>query len=1098
MFNRDTFRLIGKTFNRFLSLFMIVMVSSAFMMGLFSNGTLLRESMDVYNDDLHLQDIQLYSSYGFCDEDIEALRKNEDVDRVFGSRFVDAYGESQSGYISVYRLEELDRNVNEIQLLNGRMPQNSKEALFLGEGIESSDRLIGQKVRVYLNEEDISERLKNDTFTIVGTCQSPAYTSKIQGSSTNENQDLDSILYIPNDNFIFDYYTTIYLTLKGADETMSFTDEYDDYIASKIGSIEATRNGQESYLRDKIYDENLAKLNDARATFYEEKAKGEQELSEAKQKLDDANIELIVSQSLIDSNRTSLEVSLQELESAEKILKSSEAQVNEGIRKAEEAGGTDFDSLYTEVSAAYTSYIMIREASFDTGNYTGQIVEQLKKEKEENLKRIAAIDEEIAALDPLAEDYVQTVAALEVEKQGLQIRNSVIDETLKNYEDVTEDQPDTKQEMLDALDAQFNGSVENTYIQLRTLYEARDKLKTSKAELEQGYRQVEAGQAALADAQRQLDAGKREYEAGLKEYNEGLMTFNDEIEKAQNDLNKAQEELDALPSASWMILDRDSHYSSYMYKNTISQMSAIGYAMPFLFYLVAALVCMTTMTRLVDEQRSQIGIFLALGFSEIQIIGKYVLYALLASLGGSALGIVGGQLIFPTVIYNTWRLMYDLPAMKFYFPLIYVVICVLAFSLLMSAVTYRVVKSTLKEMPSMLLRPKAPKSSKRVLLEKIDFIWRRLPFTSKITARNIFRYKSRFLMTVIGVAGCTALLVVGFGIKDSISDIVSIQFGQIFAYDYQIDLENDHHLEENVKILKDDLNNREVVPFMTYTTKAYLDGGDEGTMIVEVFDARESKQVLNLRKTDRKTPIELDNSGVIISEKFAKNHKIKEGDYITVESQNGLKREVKVARICEFYFQHYMFISQAYYEGTFSENVHANSIAVSSDDPDSLKKDTAKLEDYNSTIDFSGLIAQFETMIKALNFIILVIILAAGSLALVVLINLIQVNIAERIREIATLKVLGFHDQEVNSYIFKEVVLLSIIGGILGFPLGVVEHHFIMNVINMDMMMFGMNIKPLSFMFAFIITLGFTLLVSLFMRRHLNEIAMVESLKSVE
>ncbi|MBQ6334970.1 MAG: ABC transporter permease [Erysipelotrichaceae bacterium] len=1098
MFNRDTFRLIGKTFNRFLSLFMIVMVSSAFMMGLFSNGTLLRESMDVYNDDLHLQDIQLYSSYGFCDEDIEALRKNEDVDRVFGSRFVDAYGESQSGYISVYRLEELDRNVNEIQLLNGRMPQNSKEALFLGEGIESSDRLIGQKVRVYLNEEDISERLKNDTFTIVGTCKSPAYTSKIQGSSTNENQDLDSILYIPNDNFIFDYYTTIYLTLKGADETMSFTDEYDDYIASKIGSIEATRNGQESYLRDKIYDENLAKLNDARATFYEEKAKGEQELSEAKQKLDDANIELIVSQSLIDSNRTSLEVSLQELESAEKILKSSEAQVNEGIRKAEEAGGTDFDSLYTEVSAAYTSYIMIREASFDTGNYTGQIVEQLKKEKEENLKRIAAIDEEIAALDPLAEDYVQTVAALEVEKQGLQIRNSVIDETLKNYEDVTEDQPDTKQEMLDALDAQFNGSVENTYIQLRTLYEARDKLKTSKAELEQGYRQVEAGQAALADAQRQLDAGKREYEAGLKEYNEGLMTFNDEIEKAQNDLNKAQEELDALPSASWMILDRDSHYSSYMYKNTISQMSAIGYAMPFLFYLVAALVCMTTMTRLVDEQRSQIGIFLALGFSEIQIIGKYVLYALLASLGGSALGIVGGQLIFPTVIYNTWRLMYDLPAMKFYFPLIYVVICVLAFSLLMSAVTYRVVKSTLKEMPSMLLRPKAPKSSKRVLLEKIDFIWRRLPFTSKITARNIFRYKSRFLMTVIGVAGCTALLVVGFGIKDSISDIVSIQFGQIFAYDYQIDLENDHHLEENVKILKDDLNNREVVPFMTYTTKAYLDGGDEGTMIVEVFDARESKQVLNLRKTDRKTPIELDNSGVIISEKFAKNHKIKEGDYITVESQNGLKREVKVARICEFYFQHYMFISQAYYEGTFSENVHANSIAVSSDDPDSLKKDTAKLEDYNSTIDFSGLIAQFETMIKALNFIILVIILAAGSLALVVLINLIQVNIAERIREIATLKVLGFHDQEVNSYIFKEVVLLSIIGGILGFPLGVVEHHFIMNVINMDMMMFGMNIKPLSFMFAFIITLGFTLLVSLFMRRHLNEIAMVESLKSVE
>ena len=352
-------------------------------------------------------------------------------------------------------------------------------------------------------------------------------------------------------------------------------------------------------------------------------------------------------------------------------------------------------------------------------------------------------------------------------------------------------------------------------------------------------------------------------------------------------------------------------------------------------------------------------------------------------------------------------------------------------------------------------------------------------------------------MTVIGVAGCTALLVVGFGIKDSISDIVSIQYGQIFAYDYQIDLENDHHLSENISVLKKDLNNNEVVPFMTYTTKAYMNN-DDGTLTVEVFDARESRQVLNLRQRDHRTDIELDNSGVVISEKFCINHKLKEGDYITIESQNGLKREVKIAKICEFYFQHYLFISEEYYEEIFGENVHANSIAVSTDDVGSLKRDVDDLEDYISMVDFSGLIAQFETMIKALDFIIAVIIVAAGSLALVVLINLIQVNIAERIREIATLKVLGFHDQEVNSYIFKEVLLLTVIGGLVGLPLGVAEHHFIMNVINMDMMMFGMNISLFSFSISFVITLVFTLLVSMFMRRHLRDIAMVESLKSVE
>ncbi len=1097
MFNKDTFRLIRKSFNRFLSLFMIVLVSSSFMMGLFSNGTILRESMDIYNDDLNLQDIQIYSSYGFCDEDVTALRANEDIDRVFPSKMVDAYGIS-SDVNSVYRLEELNRDVNQIELVEGRMPQRENEALILGDGIESAAVMIGRRVRVYLNDEDINDYLKNDRFLIVGTCKSPAYTSKIMGSSNCDNQDLTHILFIPNGNFVFDYYTTIYLTLKGADQPISYTEAYRDFIDSRIGSVESTKNHQQAYLRDRIYDENMEKLNEGRKEFNEKKTEGEQQLLEAKQKLDDANIELIVSQSLIDSNKTSLEVSLAQLDAAEKLLNQNEAKLNEGIKEAERQAGTDFDTLYAEVSAAYTSYIMIRETNFDTGSYVNNIVKELKDEKAQNLARMAEIEQEEAALDPLAEDYVEKMADLEVEKQNLSIRNSVIDETLKNYEGQEVDEAESKQEMMDAIDAQFNGSVEQTYIQLKTLYEGREKIRSSRTELETGKQTAAEGQKQLEEAQAQLNAGKREYEKGLKEYEEAQMTFNDEIEQAQNDLNKAQEELEALPNASWILLDRDSHYSSYMYKNTIRQMSAIGYAMPFLFYLVAALVCMTTMTRLVDEQRSQIGIFLALGFSEGRIIGKYVLYALLAALGGSVLGIIFGQLIFPTVIYNTWRLMYDLPEIRFYYPVIYVLICILAFTLLMAAVTASVVRNSLKEMPSSLLRPKAPKSSKRVLLEKITFLWRRLPFTSKITARNIFRYKSRFFMTVVGVAGCTGLLVVGFGIKDSISDIVSIQYGEIFAYDYQINLENDHHLEENVSVLKDNLNNEEVVPFMTYTTKAYLSDKEDDTLIVEVFDARESKNVLNLRKTDHKTPIEMNNGGVILSQKFAINHKIREGDYITVESLNGLKREVRVERICEFYFQHYIFMSEAYYEDIFGENVHANAIAVTSEDQEGLKEDVKKLQDYISTVDFTGFISQFETMIKALDFIILVIIVAAGSLALVVLINLIQVNIAERIREIATLKVLGFNDHEVNSYIFKEVLLLTVIGGLLGLPLGVLEHHFIMNVINMDMMMFGMNISILSFTYAFLITIVFTLLVSLFMRKHLNDIEMVESLKSVE
>ena len=1099
MFNKDTFRLIRSTFNRFLSLFMIVLVASGFMMGLFSNGTIMRESVDIYNDEYNLQDVQFYSSYGFCDEDIKAIRENEDVKDVFASKYVDVYGMVDNGYNMVYRVEELDRDVNQYVLNAGRMPQRSNEALLLYESMTSAEEFLGKKIKVYLNDKDIHDYLFWDEYTVVGTCSSPAYTSRILGPSNCENQDLEAVLFVSNKNFMFDYYTTIYATLKDADSFISYTDPYEEFVDEHMVSLQTTKNHQEAYLRDKIYDENSKKLADARKEFEEEKEKGQKELDDAKKELDDANIELIVSQSLIDSNRVTIETSWQQIYASEDILEANERQVNDGIRQAESESGMSFDELYAEVSAAYTSYIMLKQTDIDATNVSDRIVKELTEEKENNLARIEEIDAQIEALDPEAEDYTEQFTQLTIEKQSLQIRNTIIDQTLENYTENPQEIADqSKEDMMKAIDDQFGGSVEKTYVQLRTLYEARDKINASRIELEAGKESARQGEEALNEAQAELDAGKRKYEAGLKEYNEGLMNFNDEIEKAENDLKKAEEELADLPNAEWVLLDRGSQYSSYMYKSNVAQMSAIGYAMPFLFFLVAALVCMTTMTRLIDEQRSQIGIFMALGFSSLQIIGKYVLYALLASLGGSIIGIAIGQLIFPTVIYNTWRLMYALPPIRLYYPIEYIVICILAFAVLMGGVTFFVVRGSLQEMPSQLLRPKAPKSSKRVFLEKIDFLWRRLPFTSKITARNIFRYKARFLMTVIGVAGCTALLVMGFGIKDSISDLVTNQYGKIFAYDYDLNFENDHHLNENLDILKDNLDNKEVVPFMSYTTKAYLSDKDDETLIVEVFDARESKQVLNLRKTDKKTPLELDNSGVIVSEKFARNNKLKEGDYITIESENGLKREVRIAGICEFYFQHYVFISEMFYEDTFGENVHYNYIAVKSDNQEALKADTEKLEDFVSMTDFSGMIEQFETMINALDLIIAVIILAAGSLALVVLLNLIQVNVAERIREIATLKVLGFHDGEVNSYIFKEVFLLTIIGAVLGFPLGLLEHHFIMNVINMDMIMFGMTIKPLSYVYSFAITMVFTVVVSMFMRRPLANIQMVESLKSVE
>lgn len=993
MFRKDTFRMIKKTSKRFISLVLIVLIGSGFMMGLMSSSTILRNSMDVFNDEYNLQDIQIYSNYGFCIEDIEKIKETEGVKDVFASRFVDVYAKGDNGKEIVARVEELNRDVNKYKLVSGRMPENVNECLMIVTSLNKTTYQLGETINVYLDDEDsINDSLRNTKFTIVGFASSPAYTSKILGTSTLKSADLSASLLVDNTNFKSTQYKTIYLTLDGASDKISYTKDYDNLVSALKENLEDTAFNQQSYYRDIVVEKATNELNENKEKFEQEKAEGQKKLDDAKQQLDDAHIELVSYKTQVTSLTSAINSISSTIDSYQKTLDSRKAELgvsDEQIREEiDNFNDIDVRKILTYIGAGLKSFIT-------------------------------------------SSDNIYELALLQ-----------------------------------------------------KTIDEANDTLTT--------YRNK------LNSLNYQIKVGERQYEEGLKEYNDGVIEFNEEIEKAEAEIKKAEQTINDLPSATWTILDRDSHYSSYMFKATIKQMSAIGYSFPLLFYLVAALVCMTTMTRLVDEQRGQIGIFRALGYSKKQVIGKYVTYAFLASLIGSVFGITLGQLLFPTVIYNAWKLMYLLPDMKLSYPINYVVICFLAFSALMMFVTYLVVKKDLVEVPASLLRPKAPKATRQTFIEKIPFIWDSLSFTSKITARNLIRYKSRFFMTVIGVAGCTGLLVVGFGIKDSVKDVVKIQYGNIFNYDYEIKLENDYHVDSNVEVLKDDSNNEVVVPFMTYSSSVSKNDEELDAINIQVIDAGDALDILNLRKTDKKTTLNIKNNGVLVSEKYAKNNNLKKGDVITVEDNNGVKVDVEIADICEMYFQHYLFMSSDYYEKITGSSIHNTSIAIKTTNSDSLNNDISKLEDYSSTSDFLALIDQFETMIKALDFIILVIILAAGSLAFVVLINLTQVNVSERTREIATLKVLGFRPKEVDSYIFKEIMILSVIGGLFGMPLGLIEHHFVMNVINMDMVMFGMNISFFSYAISFVITFIFTIIVLLKTKKPLREIEMVESLKSVE
>ncbi len=1031
MFHKDTFRLIKRTFNRFFSLVMIVLIGVAFMMGLLSTREIMETNVDRYSDENSLQDIQLYSSYGFDDADIEAISSLDYVDKVFASRFIDAYAEGENGEILVTRIEEADRSVAGFELIDGRLPQAEGEAVIVDSGMTKGSFKTGRTMRIYLEGEDISETLATDVYTIVGIVKSPSYMSKTLGTGTMKNLDLGAVIYVPSSCFKTDYYTTVILTVKGASEYMSFSDGYKEFIDEARDEFEGFAKTQQEVRKDGLLEDYRKEIEDGEATLAEKKAEGEKELADAWQKLEDARIQIIAGETQISSLETALKTALAQQASVRKEYESSSKKVYSAIDKIEKADpeGRRFEDIYYQTAADQATL--------------------------EALKRMTEEADESSL--PVIENAIAEIEAK---------YDRPLEEINKEYAQLFQDK-----------------------LRYDALAREVEIAKTAESRI----------RSELSKMKASISSGKKQYESGLKKYHEGEKTFKTEIEKAELDIRKAKQELEELPDASWMILDRSRHYSNEMFTQNAKQMGAIGYSLPLLFYLVAALVCLTTMTRLVDEQRGQIGIFRALGFSRGKIVAKYVIYALTATFIGSVIGIFSGMAIFPTVIYNTWRLMYDLPPMQMHFPLKNVAICLLAFSLLITAVTTHVVNRTLKEMPSQLMRPKAPKNAKKVFLENIPFIWKRFSFTGRITVRNLIRYRARALMTIIGVAGCTGLLVVGWGIKDSIQDIVSIQFGQIFDYDYTVNLENGAETDEILDILGADLSNEKAVPYMSYTARVFQEN-KEPTINVIVVDARDGSDILKLSDAHSGEELRIRNSGVIISEKFSINNNLKAGDYITIESASGLKAQVKINAVCKMYFQHYLYISEDCYSSLFEEPIHYSSIALRNAEESGrdISSRISGCEGFSSLTDFSSLTSQFNTMLEALDFIILVIIVTAGSLAFVVLINLSQVNISERIREIATLKVLGFRNGEVSSYIYKELFLLSLAGGIIGLPLGVLEHHFIMNVINMEMIMFGDQVKLPSFIYAFTVTIVFTLIVMLLMLRPLKRVEMIESLKSVE
>ncbi|MEG2611858.1 MAG: FtsX-like permease family protein, partial [Oscillospiraceae bacterium] len=626
------------------------------------------------------------------------------------------------------------------------------------------------------------------------------------------------------------------------------------------------------------------------------------------------------------------------------------------------------------------------------------------------------------------------------------------------------------------------------------------------AAMEQAKITLANGDQDILDAEKKIEDGKLELERGKEEYELAKGDVVAEIDDAEKKLVNSEEEIKNTEKPTWYVLNRESIPAFTSFKGDADGIGAIGAVFPVIFFLVAALVSLTTMTRMVEEERTQIGTFKALGYSKTAIASKYVLYALLASLIGSVIGVLVGESFLPALVVKTYTMGYPhLQYNAINLHLGYAILATVLAVVCTTGATYIACHRALRSSPAELMRPETPKAGKRIMLENVDWIWLRLNFAQKAACRNLFRYKKRLFMTVLGVGGCMALLLVGFGIKDSVGAMTSNQFEKVWSYQGTAGVDTNMSRAEKrqmLSALNETVGVSEYLQSHREMTFSESPSGEQNAYITVPKDAAKFSEYVNLKSRVAKKAYTLDDSGVIITEKLADMLKVKIGDKITVRAgeTDTPSEELVVNGIVENYIYHYIYMTPKVYKNIFSKEANLNSILLktNAEDETELTDTLSNIEGINSLSMNSAAQKEVDKTMNNLLVIVFVMILSAGVLAFIVLYNLNNINITERKRELATLKVLGFYNNELAAYVYRENIILTVIGTIVGIGLGIVLHFFVMHSVETDMIMFGREIHILSYVLSILLTVVFSVLVNLTMLIKLKKIDMVESLKSVE
>lgn len=1090
-----TKREISSSLGRYLAIFAIIALGAGLFVGLRLSRPDFLETYNNYTHETNFYDFRLVSTLGLTDDDLAEVKKLDGVKLAEGAVGADFLFNTADEDNLIMMAQSIPENVNQIKLKAGRMPEKANECLADPDMYSKDD--IGSTIKLSKdNSEQTFDTFAYDEYTIVGLADSVLYINMERGSSTLGNGSVKGYIYIPMDGFSTDYYTDIYVCVDS--EGYVYSDEYEQSTQKYVDGLEKFMSERAVIRRDAIIDDAMSQLDDAKKQYED----GKTQYDAAKADYDAGYAEYTKKKS---DTEAQLEQARKEIENAESMMGNSSV----------------IDQKQAELDAA--------KAELDKGQ--AEYERGLQQFNAKAKLAYGAVDEQIAYYENRISDKQNDIAAQNVEIESL---NAQLAEAQANGDSLKARLIEWKIKTANDRISLDNADIERynerleVHRQKRAEVDAelepyRKQLEDAKAQLDSGYAQIAAGQAELDAAREmissggaQLEAAKKQYEQGKAEAERGfaeaekelasgkaqLDAAKAELDKGAAELDSAEKQIKNINHADTYVLDRDTNAGYVCFESDTNVVQSVASVFPVFFFLVAALVCLTTMTRMIADQRTQIGIMKALGYSSGAIIGKYMFYSGSATVLGSIFGIAAGSFAFPAIVWFGYGLIYNLSGLTFTmnWPL---ALGITAANLLVTLlVTWYCCAKELKCAPADLIRPKAPEAGKRILLERIPVVWNDMSFMQKVSARNIMRYKKRIFMMLLGIGGCTALVLTALGLNDTIQNVVTRQYDDIILYDYEITMAYDMNEEEQEIFFRDAGDDIKDAVFL-YRGLAEVSGSDAiKSATLTVTDGKKLCKYIDLSYDGE--PIDYPGRGeAAINYNLARQlGGIEVGDEIKLTTSEKKELTVTVSALFDNYVDSFVFISPETCEEQLGEVPEYKSALANAPDgadvnrcAEALTHDVDGVRGVTLSTDIKE---RMSSMLDGLLVVVAAIILCAGLLAFIVLYNLTNINISERIREIATLKVLGFYPNEAAHYVFRENLILTGAGAVFGLGLGVALHAFVMNAIKVDMMYFKPHISFLSFAVSIVITFVFAVIVNAIMRRRIDNIDMAGALKSIE